>query len=71
MSQRRILTTPSKYIQGPGVMDDLGELVKSMGNTFVFLAEDFIFDIKKDAIYMIGITALTGYVTDNSTSFWI
>lgn len=71
MSQRRILTTPSKYIQGPGVMDDLGELVKSMGNTFVFLAEDFIFDLKKDAIYMFGITALTGYVTDYSTSFWI
>ena len=50
MSKKRVIQTPSKYFQGPNLIDEIGELVKPFGEKFLILTEGFIFDKKKKEI---------------------
>lgn len=43
----KIIISPSKYVQGPNVIDNLGVYVKPLGNTAIVLADDFVTQMVK------------------------
>ncbi|MCK5807098.1 MAG: glycerol dehydrogenase, partial [Mycoplasmataceae bacterium] len=43
--KNKILIAPQKYVQGPGVLSELGKFVKAYGNNAYVIADDFIMSL--------------------------
>lgn len=52
MGEKRIIQNPSKYIQGPNLIHELGDLVAPFGKRFLLLTEDFIYEKKEEVIQL-------------------
>lgn len=48
--EKRVFISPSKYIQGAGVLDQLGEEVLKIGNTPLVLADKIVWEITGSAV---------------------
>ena len=46
----RVFGAPHKYIQGQNVLDQVGELLSSLGNRFFILGDDFVLSLVGDRI---------------------
>jgi len=47
-----IIICPSKYVQGPNVMDNLGTYVKPLGSNVIVLADDFVTQLVEKRVAM-------------------
>jgi len=46
----QVIGTPSRYIQGCGILDDLYDFTKNYGNRFLVLADDIVTELIRDRI---------------------
>jgi glycerol dehydrogenase len=49
-SHLTILAAPSRYVQGPGAIDALGEMVRVLGGSAVVLADELVWSIVADRV---------------------
>lgn len=50
LTMDRILISPSKYVQGPGVLSSIATYVKPLGNRALILADAFVTSLVKDTV---------------------
>lgn len=46
----KVIGTPSRYIQGTGIIQNLNTYIEKLGNRFLFLADELVLNILKDKI---------------------